>query len=68
MIWKECSGTLSSPSLLRTVCLLGLAVAAVGGLGYLVYRLGIPAFQEVLDYGYGSTGTQVRPRRPEYRA
>ncbi|HWT78659.1 MAG TPA: ABC transporter permease, partial [Candidatus Methylomirabilis sp.] len=58
MVWKECSGTLSSPSLLRTVCLICLAVAAVGGLGYLVYRLGSPAFQEVLDYGYGSTGNQ----------
>src|SRR5208337_3049738 len=58
MIWKECGGTLSSPSLFRTVCLICLAVAAVVGLGYLVYRLGIPAFQEVLDYGYGSTGNQ----------
>ncbi len=58
MIWKECSGTRSSPSLLGTVCLICLALAAVGGLGSLVYRLGSPAFQEVLDYGYGSTGNQ----------
>jgi len=34
-------------------------VAAVGGMGYWVYCMGIPAFQEVLDYGYGSTGTQA---------
>ena len=59
MIWKECSGTVSSPSLMRTVCLVCLTVAAVGGMGYWVYRMGIPAFQEVLDYGYGSTGTQA---------
>lgn len=59
MIWKECSGTLSSPSLLRTVWLVCLAVAAVGGLGCWAYFAGIPAFQEVLDYGYGSTGTQA---------
>ena len=57
MIWKECSGTLSSPSLLRTVYLVCLAVAAVGGLGYWACFAGIPAFQEVLDYGYG-TGNQ----------
>ena len=44
---------------MRTVCLVCLTVAAVGGMGYLVYRMGIPAFQEVLDYGYGSTGTQA---------
>jgi len=59
MIWKECSGTLSSPSLPRTVCLICLAVLAVGGLGYLVFRMGSPAFQEVLDYGYGATGTRA---------
>ena len=59
MIWKECGGTVCSPSLFRTVCLICLAVAAVGGLGYLAYFAGIPAFQEVLDYGYGSTGTQA---------
>jgi len=57
MIWKECSGTLSSPSLLRTLCLICLGAAALGGLGFWVYYAGIPAFQEVLDYGYGSTGT-----------
>ena len=44
---------------MRTVCLVCLTVAAVGGMGYWVYRMGIPAFQEVLDYGYGSTGTQA---------
>jgi len=59
MIWKECSGTVCSPSLFRTVCLICLAVAAVGGLGCWAYFAGIPAFQEVLDYGYGSTGTQA---------
>src|SRR5208282_4387636 len=57
MIWKECSGTLSSPSLLRTVYLSCLALAAVGGLGYWVCFAGIPAFKEVLDYGYWSTGS-----------
>jgi len=59
MIWKECSGTLSSPSLFRTVCLFCLAVAAVGGLGCWLYFVSIPAFREVLDYGYGSTGSQA---------
>ena len=44
---------------MRTVCLVCLTVAAVSGMGYWVYRMGIPAFQEVLDYGYGSTGTQA---------
>ena len=58
MIWKECSGTLSSPNVVRTVCLVGAAVAAMGSLGYMVFRLGGPAFQEVLDYGYGATGNQ----------
>ncbi len=58
MIWKECSGTLSSSSHLHTMCLICLFGTAVGGLGYLVYRLGSPAFQEVLDYGYGDTGDQ----------
>jgi hypothetical protein len=43
---------------LRTVCLICLALAAVGGLGCWVYFAGIPAFQEVLDYGYGSTGNR----------
>jgi len=58
MIWKECSGTLYNPNLFGSVCLVGLAVAALAGLGYWVYRMGTPAFQEVLDYGYGSSGTQ----------
>ncbi len=56
MIWKECSGTLSSPSLLRTVCLICLGAAALGSLGFWVYYGGIPAFQEVLDYGYAAPG------------
>ncbi len=58
MIWKECSGTLSGPGVFRAICLIGLVIAGVGGLGYAVYRLGLPAFQEVLDYGYGSGGSQ----------
>jgi ABC-type transport system involved in multi-copper enzyme maturation permease subunit len=58
MIWKECSGSLSSQSVLRTVWLFGLVAATVGGLVYLVYRLGVPAYRELLDYGYGSTGNQ----------
>jgi ABC-type Na+ efflux pump permease subunit len=58
MIWKECTGVLSSPSFVKAVCIVGLSIITVGGLGYLVYGVGIPAFQEVLDYGYGSTGKQ----------
>ncbi len=58
MIWRECTGTLSSRSLISTVCLICLAVAAIGGMGYLACLLGIPAFQEVLDYGYGGSGAQ----------
>ena len=59
MIWKECNGMLSSQSLLRTMCLICLIVAADGGLGYWIHLLGVPAFQEVMAYGYGSTGTQA---------
>jgi ABC-type transport system involved in multi-copper enzyme maturation permease subunit len=57
MIWKECSGTVASGGLVRTGLLLLVALAAVGGLGYWFVEIGIPAFQEVRDYGYGSTGT-----------
>ena len=57
MIWKECSGTLTSPSRARTGLLAIMSLAALGGLGYWVYELGIPAFREVLDFGYGSSGT-----------
>ena len=51
MIWKECTGALTSRGMLSTVCLVCLAVATIGGMGFLAYQLGIPAFQEVLDYG-----------------
>jgi ABC-type transport system involved in multi-copper enzyme maturation permease subunit len=55
MIWKECTGVFTSTSTLRTLTLLLFGLGAVGGLGFWVYAMGIPAFQEVLDYGYGST-------------
>ena len=48
-----------SPSRWLAMSLIFMIVAAALGLGYLVYRLGLPAFQEVLDYGYGNTGTQA---------
>jgi ABC-type Na+ efflux pump permease subunit len=59
MIWKECSAPLASSSRAKTVALVCVAMAAGGGLGYLVCVLGVPALLETLDYGYGSTGVFV---------
>lgn len=59
MIWKECSGSLSTPSLLRILFLIILGLGAIMGLGYWVYALGLPAFHEMLDYGYGTGGIQT---------
>jgi ABC-type transport system involved in multi-copper enzyme maturation permease subunit len=59
MIWKECTGTLSSGSTVKTAIILLLGLGAAVGLAYWVYELGVPAFQETLDYGYGSTGAMM---------
>jgi ABC-type Na+ efflux pump permease subunit len=56
MIWKECSAPLASSSRAKTAAIVCVAMAAGAGLGYMVCILGIPAFKEVLDYGYGATG------------
>ena len=58
MVWKECSSSFSAPSLLRMLFLLGLSLGAVAGLGYWVFAIGLPAFLEVRDYGYGIAGIQ----------
>ncbi|HKM54050.1 MAG TPA: ABC transporter permease, partial [Isosphaeraceae bacterium] len=55
MLWKECSATLAGASLFRMIALFALAAAAVGGLGYWVVVMGVPAFLEMLTYGYGLT-------------
>jgi ABC-type transport system involved in multi-copper enzyme maturation permease subunit len=56
MIWKECTSTLLTGSRFKTLIMLLLGLGAIGGLCYWVYQLGIPAIQEALEYGYGSTG------------
>ena len=58
MIWKECSGSVSSVSLVRLIMVTTLGSTAILGLGYWVYALALPAFHEVLDYGYGAAGNQ----------
>jgi len=55
MLWKECSATLAGASLFRMIALFTMAAAAVGGLGYWVVVMGVPAFLEMLTYGYGLT-------------
>jgi ABC-type transport system involved in multi-copper enzyme maturation permease subunit len=55
MIWKECSATLAGASLFRLIAFLTVATAAVGGLGYWVFVMGVPAFDEMVTYGYGHT-------------
>ncbi|MGC8641259.1 MAG: ABC transporter permease, partial [Isosphaeraceae bacterium] len=59
MIWKECGGTISAPGLLRLVLLIILGLGATAGLGYWVYAMGLPAFQEVREYGYGAGEIQT---------
>jgi ABC-type transport system involved in multi-copper enzyme maturation permease subunit len=59
MIWKECGGTFSAPSLLRMVISIILGLGATAGLGYWVYAMGLPACQEVHDYGYSAGGIQT---------
>ena len=59
MIWKECTGTLSVDGPIKAVMFLLLVVAAVGGLGYLFWELGVPSFQEMREYGTGGEGTWV---------
>ena len=56
MMWKECTGSLSVGSPIRGLIFLLLTLAAVGGLGYLISELGIPAFHEMREYGYGRRG------------
>ena len=55
MLWKECSATLAGASLFRMIALFAMAAAVVGGLGYWVVVMGVPAFLEMLTYGYGLT-------------
>ncbi|MBV8488621.1 MAG: ABC transporter permease [Planctomycetaceae bacterium] len=55
MIWKECSATFAGASPSRMIAILSLAAAAMAGIGYWVYVMGVPAFVEMTTYGYGHT-------------
>jgi ABC-type transport system involved in multi-copper enzyme maturation permease subunit len=55
MLWKECTSTVGGGSIKRTIVMLLLGLVAAVGLGVWVYELGVPAFREVLEHGYGST-------------
>jgi len=54
MIWKECTGALLSRSLVSTIVYGSLILAALGGLGYLAWTLGWPAFLDAWESGYDS--------------
>jgi ABC-type Na+ efflux pump permease subunit len=60
MIWKECSGAIVSRNLLSTIVTSVFLLAAIGGLGYLAYYVGAPAFIELLNNGYGGYQYEAR--------
>jgi ABC-type Na+ efflux pump permease subunit len=55
MMWKECTSTLGRGSVKRTVVVLVVTLLSAAGLGFWVYELGVPAYQEMLRSGYGAT-------------
>jgi ABC-type transport system involved in multi-copper enzyme maturation permease subunit len=54
MLWKECTNPLGGGSVKRTAVMLFLCLIAAVGLGFWVNELGVPAFRDMLDHGYGS--------------
>lgn len=62
MIWKECTETVSVGGPAGAATLALLVLAAIGGLAYLIWELGIPALREMLVYGTGSEGTWTARR------
>jgi ABC-type transport system involved in multi-copper enzyme maturation permease subunit len=55
MLWKECAEAFSTGGLGKTAALAILWLAFLAGVGYWVYEAGIPALEEMANYGYGST-------------